>query len=193
MILRLALTDQACNTQYAPLAVLLWLYRHTQRLAPLTEVAVAMQTRTFTPTDKLIQVLISMLAGCTYVSEVNTRLRVETSLARVWPWSRFAEQSELQKTLDRLSLKNLTQLRAAAEAIWRPHSRTLAHDWRRYLCLDLDLSGLPCGEQAEGSTKGYFSGKKTRAGGNWRASTRRIIGRLCGLSSILGTAIALNA
>lgn len=166
MTLRLELTDRACNTQHAPLAVLLWLYRHTQRLTPLTEVAVAMQSRTFTPPDKLIQMLISMLAGCTYLSEVNTQLRVEAALARVWPWSHFAEQSGLQKTLDQLSLTNLAQLRTATDAIWRQHSRTVVHDWRRHLCLDLDLSGLPCGAQAEASTKGYFSGKKTFVGGN---------------------------
>ena len=169
MTLRMALTDQPSDTHHAPLAVLLWLYRCTDRLTPFETVVMTMQKRMFTPSDKLLQVLISILAGCVYVSEVNTQLRVEATLAQVWSWAGFAEQSELQKTLDRLSLKNLEQLHAAAGTIWRPHSQTCTHDWRKYLCLDLDLSGLPCGEQAEGSRKGYFSGKKTPADGSWRA------------------------
>jgi hypothetical protein len=39
-------------------------------------------------------------------------------------------------------------------------------DWRKYLWLDFDLSGLPCGAQAEASQKGYFSDKKTCVAGN---------------------------
>jgi len=35
-----------------------------------------------------------------------------------------------------------------------------------FLELDFDLSGLPCGKQAEKSVKGYFSGKKTSPDGN---------------------------
>jgi hypothetical protein len=45
------------------------------------------------------------------------------------------------------------------QAIWRKTSRSLEHDWRGLLRFDLDLSGLLCGKDAEGSEKGYFSGK----------------------------------
>jgi hypothetical protein len=31
---------------------------------------------------------------------------------------------------------------------------------------DFDLSGLPCGKQAQGGQKGYFAGKKTGQVGN---------------------------
>lgn len=166
MSLRLYLTDEPMNTQYAPLAALMWLYRSTERLEPLNQLTIPMQSRKFTPVDKLIHVLISILAGCEYISEINTQLRPEATLAQVWPWCGFAEQSGIQKTLDRLSLMNLTQLRAAVTEIWRAVSHTLRHDWRSFLWLDVDLSGLPCGGQAERSTKGYFSGKKTPGGGN---------------------------
>jgi len=40
------------------------------------------------------------------------------------------------------------------------------HDWHGFLWLDFDLSGLPCGQQADGSQKGFFSGKKTVPVGN---------------------------
>jgi hypothetical protein len=38
------------------------------------------------------------------------------------------------------------------------------HDWRGYLWLDYDLSGLPCGKQAEASQKGYFSDETSVTG-----------------------------
>jgi hypothetical protein len=79
----------------------------------------------------------------------------------------FADQSNLSQTLDELNLTNLSQLEQAVRCMWRQSSRVLEHDWRGFLQLDLDLSGLPCGSQAEGSQKGYFSGKKTAPVANW--------------------------
>ena len=35
------------------------------------------------------------------------------------------------------------------------------------LILDIDLTGLPASKHAEGSRKGYFSGKKGGAAGSW--------------------------
>jgi hypothetical protein len=76
----------------------------------------------------------------------------------------FAEQSTLSRTLDELTLKQIDQLRAASASIWHQHSQTVSHDWRGFLWLDFDLSGLPCGKQGEGSRAGYFSDKKTSPG-----------------------------
>jgi hypothetical protein len=110
---------------------------------------------------------LSILAGCEYLSEVNCRLKSEQALAQVWQLERFADQSMLSRTLDELTQMNIEQLRTAETTIWQQNSQTKQHDWRGYLLLDYDLSGLPSGKGAEGSTKGYFSGKKTQPGGNW--------------------------
>jgi hypothetical protein len=56
---------------------------------------------------------------------------------------------------------NIEQLRQAGTQIWQTCSQTFGRDWRGYLWLDFDLSGLPCSPRAEASQKGYFSGKKT--------------------------------
>lgn len=161
MTIELSLTNGLTNTNYAPLAALSAHYQQNQRLKPLTGVQIPMRTRVFSPCDKLIQVLLSILAGCETLSEVNSTLKQEQALATVWQWERFADQSTLSRTLDALTLTNIEQLRAAVNKIWRPQSQTLHHDWRGYLWLDFDLSGLPCGPQAQESQKGYFSGKKT--------------------------------
>ncbi len=153
--------ETTINTASALLALLSADYQQNQTLKPLEMVDVAMKTVRYSPTSKLEQVFLSILAGCEYLSEVNCRLKSEHALAQVWQLERFADQSMLSRTLDRLTQMNIDQLRAAETAIWKRHSQAMRHDWRGYLMLDYDLSGLPSGKQAEGSTKGYFSGKKT--------------------------------
>lgn len=169
MTLEFGQTDELVNTQYAPLATLLAHYRQEQVLQPLHEIEVEMKSRDFTSYDKLKQVVVSIFAGCRTLSEVNQKLRAERLLAQVGGWPRFADQSGLSRTLDALTLMNIEQLRQAQAAIWRRQSQIRRHDWRGYLYLDFDLSGLPCGQRAQASQKGYFSGKKTAPAGNWPA------------------------
>ena len=166
MTLEFGQTDELVNTQYAPLAALLAHYQQNQVFKPLHEVQLGMKSRDFTPHDKLEQVVVSILAGCRTLSEVNQTLKSEHLLAKVGGWSRFADQSGLSRTLDALTLMNIEQLRQAQTRIWHNHSQIPDHDWRGYLWLDFDLSGLPCGKRAQASQKGYFSGKKTVEVGN---------------------------
>ena len=161
MNLEFGFTDEDSNTQYAPLAALSALYQHNQTLAALEKVDLKMKTRDFSPVCKLKQVLVSILAGCETLTAFNSQLDGEIGLAALWGWPQFADQSTLSRTLDALTLTNITQLRTATTSIWHSISRTRQHDWRSFLLLDFDLSGLPCSPRAEASQKGYFSGKKT--------------------------------
>jgi hypothetical protein len=167
MTIDFGLTNELVNTKYAPLAALAVHYQRNQTLEPLERAQIPMKCRDFTPVDKLKQILVSILAGCVTLSEVNTKLRPERGLAQVWQWERFADQSGLSRTLDVLTQKQIDQVREAETLIWRTRSQTLNHDWRAYLWIEFDLSGLPCSKQAEESQKGYFSGKKTSPVASW--------------------------
>lgn len=160
MTIELGLTKGKTNTKFAPLVALFTHYRQTELLNRLETVEMALKTREFTPVSKLEQVLLSILSGCQHLSAVNTRLVPEIAFAQSWGLRRFADQSTLSRTLDELSQTNLSQLQSAVQHIWRQRSASTQHDWRGYLWLDFDLSGLPCGPQAEASEKGYFSEKK---------------------------------
>ena len=166
MTIELSLTDELTNTNYAPLAALFAHYQQNQRLKPLEQVQIPMRKRDFSPPDKLLQLLLSILAGCESLVEINSKLKTEHALAKVGQWDRFADQSTLSRTLDALTLKNIEQLRSATRTIWYPTSQAHHHDWRSYLWLDFDLSGLPCGPRAQESQKGFFSGKKTSPAAN---------------------------
>ena len=193
MTITFGLTDELTNTRYAPLAALSAHYQQQRLLAPLAQMQIPMRIREFSPADKLIQVLLSILAGCETLSEVNTTLKTEPGLAALWGWQRFADQSSLSRQLDALTLVQIDQVRHATTAIWATHGQTQAHDWRGFLWLDFDLSGLPCSPRAEASQKGYFSDKKTSRAGNWRASVLCATAKPSGPTSIRATAIPSSA
>jgi len=161
MPIEFGLTAEVCNTQYAPLAALMVHYQQTALLKPLERVVIPIKSYDYSPACKLEQVLLSVLAGCETLTEFNTKVRPDQALAKVSGLEQFTDQSNLSRTLDALTLMNLEQLQDAIEVIWQPHSQVRQHDWRGFLWFDFDLSGLPCGPQAQASQKGYFSGKKT--------------------------------
>lgn len=166
MNLEIDFTPELTNTCFAPLAVLLALYQDQKRLDPLQKVLIPMRKRYFEPAEKLSQILISLLAGCETLSEVNTTLKQEKTLASVLGRQHFADQSSLSRTLDALTLKNIDELRTHTAQIWKSQSQVMHRDWRKFLWLDYDLSALPCGPMAEKAMKGYFAEKKTPTDAN---------------------------
>jgi hypothetical protein len=161
MNIKIGLTENEVNTQYAPLAVVLARHQAQNAFEPLEKVPVSIKIRDYSPADKFEQVLISILADCETLSESTSKLKSENVLAKLCGWSCFSDQSNLSRFLDSLSLKQIEDLRQSTRAIWWSNSRVRFHDWRSYLWLDYDLSGLPCSAKAQESQKGYFSDKKT--------------------------------
>lgn len=166
MNLEIDFTPELTNTRLAPLAALLALYQDKKLLAPLQQVRFTMRKRYFEPAEKLIQVLVSILAGCETLSEVTTTLKQEQGLTSVMGSDHFADQSSLSRTLDELTLKNIDELRSSTAQIWKSQSQVMQRDWRKFLWLDFDLSALPCGPLAEKAMKGYFAEKKTPTDAN---------------------------
>jgi len=161
MSIKFGLTDELVNTQFAPVAALAAYYQAQNTLEPLELVIPVIPKSDFSLANQLTQVLLSILSGCEYLSMVNTKLCPERTLAQLYRIECFAHQSTLSRSLDALTQMNLAQLNRVVRQISHQYSRTHRHDWRGFLELDFDLSGLPCGKQAQGGTKGYFAGKKT--------------------------------
>jgi hypothetical protein len=143
-------------TSFAPLGVLGYCLTRTQFLDPIwAKLRLPLKTVDHAPQQKLLDLLVSLLTGCRAVNQVNTRLRPDVALALAWGRERFAEQSNLSRTLDAFTAEQVTQLREGGEAWWRRESRTLRHSFSQdWLWLDIDLTPLPISKHAEGSTKG---------------------------------------
>ena len=128
MRLQIGTTGELTNTQFAPVAALMAYYESQKVLEPLQSVTSAAEKGDFTLAQKLEQVIWSMLTGCRYIVEVNTKLRPERILAQVKRTDHFAEQSTLAKALNELTQMNLAQLEAAVGQISYRCSRMRWHD-----------------------------------------------------------------
>lgn len=152
----------SAKVSHVPLAALGYALQRAHVLDSLYEVALPIKTISHRPGDKLVEALVLVLAGGRATSQVDLLLRPNTALALAWGQHQFAQQSTLADTLDAFTSTSIARLRTAFEVILHQCALTLVHDFRTgYLFLDDDLTGLPAGRHAEGSTKGYFAGEKT--------------------------------
>jgi len=188
-IRRIELKEQ---TNFVPLGVLGYCLTRTHYFDPLfSEVRLPLKTVLHAPQDKLLDLLVSILAGCRSVAQVNTRIRPDLVLAQAWNRPRFAEQSSLMRTLDIFDAVGLSQLRQGSETLFRRESRTLTHDFGRdWLWLDIDLTPLPISKHAEGSSKGHM-GEKTQPVASSLACMPPSIGKPCSPSSTQATPTAV--
>ena len=81
MTITFGFTDELTNMCYAPLVALAAHYQQQRRLEPFKQLQIPTKIRDFSLADKLLQVLLSILAGCETLAEVNTTLKTEPGLA----------------------------------------------------------------------------------------------------------------
>lgn len=152
---------------YVPLAALGYALRRARVLEPLHQVSLPIKTISHSPTDKIIEALVLILAGGRATNQIDVLLRPNRGLAQAWGQDQFAQQSTFADTLDAFTADNLIQLRLAFETITQQQGHAPTHDFRTgWLWLDDDLTGLPASRRAQGSTKGFFAGEKTKLGVN---------------------------
>lgn len=119
----------------------------------------------YRPTEKLKGLFVNILAGGEGVSDINHRLRIDVGIQRAFAMTECPEQSTISQTLSACQMANVRELRKSLQEIYRKHGQGYRHDYgRQYQILDIDLSALLSGEQAEEATKGYFSGSENRRG-----------------------------
>jgi hypothetical protein len=159
------LVPMPTETSFAPLGVLGYCLTRTGFFSELwAALELPLKSVDHRPEAKLLDILVSILAGCRAISQVNTRLRPDAALAQAWGRQQFAEQATLARTLDAFGSEQVVQLRLGSEALFRRESLTLRHDWAQdWLWLDIDLTPLPISKHAEHSSKGKF-GEKTTMG-----------------------------
>ena len=119
----------------------------------------------YRPIDKLKDEFINILAGGHGIVEINRLVRTDAGLQRAFGRKACGEQSTISRTLSACSDKNVEEMTEALKVIYRKQSQGYRHDYEKSIqVLDIDITGLVAGRQAEGATKGYFSGKRNRRG-----------------------------
>ena len=155
--------------QFSARASLAALGLRFQRLGiwPVVENQVKLKQKVLqhTPTDKLLDCLINILAGGVGLVEVNTRVRPDAVVQRAFGRQACADQSTISDTLNACTTEQVVQLRGALSVIFRQHSRTCQHNYaQQWQLLEVDMTGMPAGRQGEGVTKGYFANMRNRRG-----------------------------
>ncbi len=161
---RLLVLPQRQDTHYAPLAVLGYCLTRADFLAPLRQVNLNMKTVHHAPAEKLQDVVVSILANCTSIKQIDLRIRPDRVLAEAWGREQFAQQATLADTLNAFTARSVNELREATQMLYRQHGHILRHDFGQLLWLDIDPTGLPSSAQAQGGEKGFFSGAKNTYG-----------------------------
>lgn len=128
-------------------------------------VRIGQKTIRHTPLEKLTDAFIAILAGAHGLAEINTRVRTDAALQRAFGRSACAEQSVVQETLSACTSENVRQMKRAFKSLLQKHGHSYSHPYQgRLQLLDVDMTGLPCGRQAEKASKGYFAHKPHRYG-----------------------------
>jgi hypothetical protein len=123
------------------------------------------KVRVHTPHEKLKDLLINIWAGGEGVAEVNHRVRSDEALQKLFGRSSCAEQSTISETLNATTQTNIQEMEGVMKQILQEHSRCYRQDYvKNWLVLDIDMTGVLAGKEAEGSEKGYFSGEKNGRG-----------------------------
>ena len=129
------------------------------------KVKIAQKIVKYSPSEKLLDAFISLLAGAHGLVEINKRLKADLGLQRAFGRRGCAEQSVVQDTLDACTAENVAQMHQAMEIIFRRQSQTYRHDYRlNWQILDADMTGRPCGKKAKFASKGYFAKQRNRRG-----------------------------
>lgn len=156
--------ERATNAcRFVPLAVVGYCLTRSGVLPRLwSGIEVDMKERDHAPHDKLQDVLVAIMAGCSTLAQVNTRLRPEGVLATAWQRATFAEQSGLSRLLDALHAEQIDQLRLGNLSLLKQFSQVRHHPRDQLLLLDVDSTSLLASKRAEGSRKGWVSGKRNQ-------------------------------
>jgi hypothetical protein len=136
--------------------------------------SVPMKSVVYTPVHKVQTLIASIMIGCHYNKDVNSRLVPDRVAASLLGLEHFPDQSQLNLLLRRMDQANLLEL----QAIHAEHLQQYEHfipdehfipassgQGATYLLVDIDQCGLIAnGKSYELSRKGYFPHKRGERG-----------------------------
>jgi hypothetical protein len=167
MKVQFGLSTRRSNSSYAPLAVIGYFLTRANFFEPLRAVSLPLKAIEHSVWDKLVEFIVSVLAGARSIQTIDTSIRPDGLLAYAFGQAQFAQQATVARTLDAFTPEALAALQTAFAELYHAHGLARQHNFRRaWLWLDHDPTGLPVSRHAAGSTRGYFAGKKMSSGAN---------------------------
>jgi hypothetical protein len=134
--------------------------------APLREqVQIPQKTVRYRPIDKLLDGLLGILCGAKTMSQSNITIRVDPAVQRAFGRTGCAEQSTIARTLQASTAETVDQLRRVSWYYLKRYGQTPHHRYAaRRLWVDVDVTPLPIGAQAEGSERTWMGRNRSKTG-----------------------------
>jgi hypothetical protein len=148
--------------------------------APLREqVQIPQKTVRYRPIDKLLDGLLGILCGAKTISQSNVTIRVDPAVQRAFGRTGCAEQSTIARTLQASTAETVAQCTRVSWYYLKRYGQTPHHHFaERLLWVDVDVTPLPIGAQAEGSERTWMGRNRSKTGRKvlrWTASDYREI------------------
>ncbi len=135
----------------------------TGALNLLEQVKVKMKEVDYSVHQKMITLLLSVVIGCRYTSDINEKLVPDTVAANMFDMDRFPDQSQVNDLIRRIDNKGVDQLKSVHHQMFMQNAQCLSS--ADFVVVDIDQSGLIAnGKTYEVAQKGYFSKKKNQKG-----------------------------
>lgn len=132
-------------------------------LSLFEQVKLKMKEVDYTVHQKILTLLLSVVVGCRYTSDINYKLVPDRVAAQMLDMSRFPDQSQINEVLRRADKSNVNQLQGVHHELFMQNARCLSST--ECVVVDIDQSGLIAnGKTYELADKGYFSKKKNQRG-----------------------------
>ena len=129
----------------------------------LDQVKVKMKKIDYTVHQKMMTLLLSVVIGCRYTSDINQKLVPDTVAANLLDMDRFPDQSQVNELLRRIDNRGVEQAKSVHHQMFMQNAQCLSTTGD--VVVDIDQSGLIAnGKTYEMAQKGYFSKKKNQKG-----------------------------
>jgi len=187
--------DSTMPTSRASLCALgEYLKRHCF-FAPVREqVQIPQKTVRYRPVDKLLDGLLGILCGAKTISQSNSTIRVDPAVQRAFGRTGCAEQSTIARTLQASTAETVAQLSRVSWYYLKRYGQTPHHQCaERLLWVDVDVTPLPIGAQAEGSERTWMGRNRSKTGRKTLRITASPYREILHETLLRGTATAVPA
>jgi hypothetical protein len=158
--------DITLTTSRASLCALGEYLKRQCGFAPLREqVQIPQKMVRYRPAAKLLDGLLGILCGAKTISQSNITMRVDPAVQRAFGRTGCAEQSTIARTLQASTAETVDQLERVSWYYRKRHGQTPHHRFaERLLWVDVDVTPLPIGAQAEGSERTWMGRNRSKTG-----------------------------
>jgi len=134
--------------------------------APLREqVQIPQKTVRYRPIEKLLDGLLGILGGAKTIAQSNVAIRVDPAVQRAFGLTGCAEQSMIARTLQACTTETVDRLEHVSWYYLKRYGQTPHHRFaERLLWVDVDVTPLPIGAQAEGSERTWMGRNRSKTG-----------------------------